>query len=652
MLVLTDSNSYSFANMVVRVTDNTIAVDDTITPTPDTPEFNMLIPIHTDVGSTNTMELYYPGEPNRFLNAHGNPNPLKYGFGPDTIYSVLSKSSSNVGIYTINLRGNSATNANIIVYMKYKIEKDVPYTTTEGEQYYVHPNGQIDNVSTDGEAIKRDVLHLKFESCALKGCKSWVDMNDAMNSLYRELPAAGATLSGFKLGEDKEMVPAVAEDDYGIIPWFGVMYRGASDYGNNIYFTMTPHVAEYDDKTYYSLKLFNGEKTVITDNNYSMDINSGKTYNTTYYIENRFNDDFGSTLRYMSAESSTEIADLINKYLYTVDDVVSGNEPSKSFEYIDPFTADYFGVVVDEGSINTVANKAFSLSEGNNGDETADELYEAFFKGEIVTDIASVLRYRISYIPDIGYNESTVKAIEELVTKRNRMTTATIMLGGNDFQSALLEHQAEHYETAPNIRQIARVQSAMMYNDFIRRTIRYPASYFDTVALTEHFSRYGNYYQPFAGANARWTGYIEDTMKYPAETVDYINSLTTNRINVVMKDASPGAYLADQQMNTALQSDQTELNNAFLVSNMLYDLVNLVHANHFKFNEADEVRVFKEAVNDNINSKYSEYSASLETEVYRMGTIGRAKSANKITVTINMRDINKWTDVDIILTDE
>ena len=88
-----------------------------------------------------------------------------------------------------------------------------------------------------------------------------------------------------------------------------------------------------------------------------------------------------------------------------------------------------------------------------------------------------------------------------------------------------------------------------------------------------------------------------------------------------------------------------------LVWYALYDLLDLVHRNHFKFNEADEVRTFKEAVNDCINEKYAQHSASLSVEVYRLGTVGRAKSANKIEVTIDMKDINKFTDVDIILTD-
>ena len=179
----------------------------------------------------------------------------------------------------------------------------------------------------------------------------------------------------------------------------------------------------------------------------------------------------------------------------------------------------------------------------------------------------------------------------------------------------------------------------------------YPATYFDVMALVDHFIKWTNFYQPFAGAEARWTDFIEDTMQYPPKTTDFVNALYKNRVNVVMKDAKAGAYLSEQLMNTQFESDQTELNNAFLISNMLYDLVNLVHYNHYKFNEAEEVRDFNDAVNTQINKKYSPFSASLSCEVYRVGTVGRAKSRNKIKVTIDMKDISKYTDVELVLVD-
>lgn len=631
MLVLDQSNSYMFANMVVTLTDNTVIQDETVASNTKVPDFNILIPTVQDVGVTNALELFYPGTPNTYINAHGKPNALKYGFGPDFIHGILSKYNSGVGVYTINLRGESATMSNIIVVMKYKVEKDVPYTDESGNPYYVDARGQLVTTATDASAVVRDVLHVKFETANIDNCKKWTDLLKAMNSLCDETPD---------------------DEGYATIPFFAVMYRGATAFGNNVYFNMASKTQEYDGNMYYSVSMFDGIGTTTTDNVFSLDKDSGAKYDTTYFIETLFNKNF-TNMRFIAAEPIEDIYQIFNQYLYTVDDYIAGNTvPSKNFAAIDPFNVNEFGVVVDEGSINPRLPDAFTLSGGSDGNETADELYEKFFKGEILTDIDSVLRYRIHYIPDIGYNDATKRAIKDLIRRRSRMTSATFMIGGTDtFASALIDHQANWYENTPNIRQIAKVQSAMMYNSFIRRTITYPATYFDTMALMDHFIKWTNFYQPFAGADARWTGFIEDTMIYPSNTPEFINSLYTNRVNIVMKDDQDGAYLADQQMNTVLTSDQTELNNAFLISNILYDLLNLVHRNHFKFNEAEEVRMFHTAVDDCINEKYAPHSASVAVDVYRMGTIGRAKSANKIKVTIDLKDINKFADVELVLVD-
>lgn len=633
MLVLDKSNSSGFASMTVKVTDNTVIQDDSALVKRSVPPFNVLIPTVQDVGPTNVLELYYPGEPNRYINTHGKPNALKYGFGPDIIQGILNRPAANVGVYTINLRGASATAANVITVLKYKVESGVAYTDTNGNPYYVDDKGQLSTSPTSGTAVVRDVLHVKFENVSLTNCKKWNELYTSMDSLYTET-------------ED--------ENGYKTIPLFGAMYRGAGAFGNNVYFNMIPRMAEYDGNTYYAISLFDGVNTITTDYIYSLHMDAGAQYNTSYFIETLFNDTFNN-VRLVCASCIEEVYNLFDKYLYTIEDYIAGTTatPSKNFAMIDPFTVNEFGVVLDEGSVNSQAANAFVMTQGTDGNETRDQLFEAFFRGEILTDIASVLRYKIHYIPDVNYNQATKDAILDLIKKRNRMTSTTFMVGGEDtFTSALVDHQANYYEAYPNMRQIARVQSPMRFNEYCRRTMKYPAIYFDTIALMEHFAKYTHYFQPFAGADARWTDYIEDTMVYPTETVEFINGLYKNRVNCVMKDDQEGAYLNDQQMCTVLTSDQTEFNNAFLISSMLYDLLDLVHRNHFKFNEAEEVRMFNQAVNDCINTKYAIHSASISCEVYRVGTIGRAKSANKIVVTIDMKDINKFTDVELILTDD
>lgn len=631
MLVLDQDKSYSFSNMTVKITDNTVLRDDTTTTTQETPDFNVLIPIHVPVGTTNSLELYYPGEINRYLNAHGTPNCLKNGFGADAIYAALT-SGAEVGVYTINLRGASATFANAVVVMKYKVEKNVPYTDTTGAPYYYDKNGQLTTSPTDNTPVVRDVLHAKFELQYVANCKKWVDLYKKMNSLVSTTPD---------------------ESGYQSMPIFAVMYRGASTFGNNVYMNLVPKTAEYDGNTYYTATVFDGINSIESSRYMSMDVNSGKKYNDSYFIETQFNAEY-PTLRMMTAESIQDLYDLVNPYLYTIDEFIAGTQanPAKSFAAVDIFGANEFAFVTDEDSLDMQAANAVILQGGSDGTETPDELFKDFFGGKILEDISSVLHYRVTYIPDLGYDEDTKKEIVKLVKLRNRMTTARLMVGNETFESAIVDHQSNYYENMPNVSLIAKCQSPMMFNEFTRRTVTVPAGYFDLVAVLNHMYKWGNPFQPFAGALCRWTGFIEDTMNYPANDAQFLQSLYVSRVNVVMKDSEAGAYLADQEMNTVLTSDQTELNNAFLISSMLYDLVALVHRQHFKFNEAEEVRIFNENVNDIINQKYAPYSASLDVEVYRSGTIGFAKSRNIIKVTVDLKDISKYTDVEIVLTDE
>lgn len=631
MLVLDQKNQYSFSNMVVTIDDQTVINNAARAPRPELPKFNVLIPTVQDVGTTNVMEIFYPGEDAVYEAAHGKPNPLKYGFGPDIAMMILKK-NAKVGVYHINLRGPSATMANTVLLLKYRVEEDVPYTDAEGNPYYRDANGQLTLEPTDATPVVRNVLHLKVVTTYVEDVKKWIDMLKALNNMYSEI-------------ED--------DDGYKTMPLFAVMYRGASNYGNQVYFNLTSSRAAYDGNIYYIVDLFDGMNRKKTSPVYSLDLNSGAKYNTSYFIETLFNEEF-PTLRCMTAETLPKLYELINQYMFTVDEHLSGaTTPGEQFAALDIFAADRFMIQMDEGSIQVGMPGALQLAGGSDGSETPDQLYEMFFKGEILGDIKSTLRYRINYIPDINYNTATKQALMQLCRDRIRMSVGCIQIGGDDtFSSALVDHQANFFENWPEIRQLAKVQSPWMYNEYIRRTVVYPPVYFDLEALMDHFIANNNFFQPFAGASARWKGFIEDTMPYPTETPEYIGALQAARINVVQKDSEDGAYLSEQMMNTVLESDQTELNNAFLITCMLYDLLDLVHRNHYKFNETDEVRNFKIAVDTTINREYKPYSASLSVDVFRLGTVGRAKSANQITVRIDMKDINKFTDVNIILTDE
>ena len=645
MLVFDESNNYTFPNVVINFQDNTYWQDreDVVLPIP---RFNVVIPIHVERGKVNTMVLYKTTQGDQFLRDFGTPNCVKNGFGPDLVYDILNASDEdNIGVWVCNVRDVSATAANIILMMKYRVETGVEVTNAAGEALYTTPSGEITTspitttessagtVTVDNTRLVRDVLHVRYETQNVTNIAKWANAQEMMHQLYNTTTAD--------------------ENGYYSIPLFMIVHSATSTYGNNCYFRFTPQISESDDKMYYGISLFDGANTYNTDPIFSFNIEGGATIGENYYIETNFNNQFGGLMRFVSsdylADAMQMITDAMSAEGLSYDDI----------DIFDPYTSDgeaaSTGYVLDAGSMDVTTSKAFQLAGGSNGDPEKDDpdyLFEQFFAGNIVKDIASVIRWRFNYIPDVGYNDATIAQIKNLCAKRTRMTVCTIMLGGETFDSAVSEHNTKHIDNMPTMRQICALQHAMMNNRFVRRTVEYPAGYLDTMAFIRRVVNVGNPYSGFAGYNARWTGFIDETMTFMPEDAELMNRLDKARINVLMKDASDGGYLSDQKMNTRLISDQTEFNNAMLIADMLYDLIDLIHRNSFNFNEPEDVELMQSLVSTTINTSYAPHAASLTTTVSKLGTTGKDKYTTRIVVTVNLKDINKYAIVDFILTDE
>ena len=243
MLVLGQDNLYAAANMTVKVTDNTVYQNTAIEDSYPVPDFNILVPMVQEVGVTNVIELYRPGTQDSYAALHGMPNALKYGFAPDFIYDTLAQ-NAGVGVYTVNLRGNDATMANVVLMMDYTVTKDVQRTNKEGEPLYIDSTtGAYTTDSTKGEAALHDMLNVKYYIDHYENVKSWASL--------------AKTLDNTDISDNTE--------DSGTIPIFAATYRGASTFGNNSYFSMHKIVSESDHNTYYYATAYDGVNTVSTD---------------------------------------------------------------------------------------------------------------------------------------------------------------------------------------------------------------------------------------------------------------------------------------------------------------------------------------------------------------------------------------------------
>lgn len=630
MLVFSGTAQYPFPNMTFEIEDYTFQVEEPAEEQHQ-PSFNFLIPIRVDRGPVNQFKLFRPGDLNLAIRTFGRPNPQKDGFGMDFVCGILENLSAttDAGVYVINLRGNDSTAPTAIVLMKWKVEEGVQKTDVDGNPLYTDSvTGAETTVATDNEPIVRDVLHVKYETTYATTITKWPQMINYLSTLYSDTPD---------------------EEGYKTYPLFGLVYRGNSSYGNNCYMRIIPQVSQYDNKTYYAFEVFDGDTTITTDAEISFDPDAGENIANNPYAEQMFNNTFTS-MAYVSSPYMDDIKALLNTY-------VTGND----YTYCDIFdtsmSSDQF--VVDPDSEDFTAAKAIQFQGGSDGAATRDELFVQFFNNQIVTDVRSTLRYRFNFIPDVGYtstpeNPSTdvIGAIKDFINNRVFTTTTTIMVGGeNTFMSAINEHIQYHNDNMPNVSQLCRYQNPMMYNTYINRTITYPVTYFDTMTLVDRLNVDGNLYNPMAGANYRVSGYIEDTMNYCPEDASLMTDLENARINVIMKDADTGGYLSNQLMSTTLISDRTERNNAFLIADMIYDLIQLIHVNSFTFNEASEVTEFGQLVDSQINAKYARYTAEMTCTVSRKGTTGRASQTKIIRISIDLRDIAKFANAYLTLID-
>lgn len=628
MIVFSEATQFPFPHMTFEVQDRTTQIEDTTT-IEDAPAFNFLVPMVIDRGPANQFKLFRPGDLDLFLQMFGTPNPNKNGFAQDFVAGILetANENTNLGVYVINLRGLDATAPTAIVLMHYKIEEGVQKVDSEGNPLYTDAaTGNETTVSTDNDPIVRDVLHVKYSVTSVDNCQKWTDMPEILAGYYSD-------------SEDAE--------GYKTYPLFGLVHRCNSTYGNNCYMRILPNVSKYDNGMYYAFEMFDGDTTITTEAEIVFDPSQSNDTNTSPYAEQAFNRNFASMM-FISSPYIEDIADLLNKY-------VDGND----FNFVDIFdsTANGYSFVVDPESVDFTAPKAIQFAGGTNGTGTPDELLVKFFNNQIITDVKSTIQYRFHYIPDVGYSHTpdepstdVIGAIEQYVSDRIYTTTSTIMVGSEKtFVSAVNEHALYHSKDMPNIRQLCRYQNPMMYNKYVSRMVTYPITYFDTLELVRRLNTYGNLYNPMAGAHYRVRGYIDETLNYCPEDPDLLNDLEIARVNVVMKDSDIGGYLSNQLMCTKKISDRTEMNNAFLISDMIYDLIYLIHINTFTFNEASEVLEFQRQVDERINSKYAKYTAEMTTEVLRKGTSGRDSQTKVIKITINLRDIAKFTNTYLTL---
>lgn len=637
MYISSENNNYPFSNAVINIIDNTTVVAPVAVQRAK-PRHNYLFPVSLSKGPTNEVIQFYPGDTASYVSTFGAPSYIKNGIASEMIHKILGMSASGIGVYVINLKDPTATKAYATLCATVVTTVDGKQkTNVGGELLYLTADGREVTESEGNTPIMIDTVEVTFDArqasdeSGLITCKTENEIFSATEKIYTTSTVGKVTTTVF--------------------PLLSFYYAGNGTYGNNISLKFDSVKSEFKSTVYYRLTVQDGSDGSATA--YSANLSFSHDAEQ-FFVGNVIN----SIVPNISTIASNYIEDFFT--------LLRGTIGSAAFKTTDIFninatiektTGNSVEVKTGSASIDIGSHEAIKFKGGldvaaGSTVKTFDELAVSFFDGEIVQDITSLLRYRINQIVDIGYSATVKQAIANFCNNRIRSTNATLSIGSTtNFNSAIVDSNENYIGKSMNTRLLANCQSAMATSEYTKRLHVYPPTYFDTMAFIRAAIENGNPYAPFAGSRARWNNYKEGSIMYPAEDSMLFTELTTARLNVVKKDSNSGAFLIDQSMTTPNISDLTEYSNTLLLSDMIYDVVEMVHQNNWTFNEPEDVKAFKAKVDSDINELYSTHSASLAVEVYRVGNTGLEARTTAIEISVDFKDIGKFTRISFILND-
>jgi len=608
-------------DIIINVDDQTtylpiVEVDDI-----SLPDYNILLMGEFPKGPTNTITHFSPdrsGETTRFLRNVADVNYPKYGIGPAIGVEALN---NGIGVYVANLRPDDAKMANVSLSVKHKVTADVQKEDDQGNPLYLTPEGAEVTEATDNTPILRDVLELKFVTSTSTAVVDDDSLQTALDANFDATPDG---------------------DGYQTTPLVGFRYYGASSFGNKIHFRLIPTKGS-DGNVYYRISIYDGISAEALLPEIASLFPTAYLSGKSAYIENVFNG-YDNGIKAITSNH-------VDKFF---DDVVADhfNGLNTDPATIDLMAANDYYMTTDATSLDGDISGAFNLLSGDDGTSDLDTSVQALLQGTIVPDIKSILKYKFSYIPDLEYSAAIKTAINTFCVARTYSSYATFMLGQSSFDDAMTDRNTNFAGDYKFIRFIAKAQSPRRYDDIIRRNLKYPASYYDTMALIQHKAVNGDLNKPFAGATARWTDFQNDTMVYPKEDSDYLDAITDARINVVKQDRATGAYLFTQDMGVLLGSDLMELNNCLILGRIVYDLVDLAHGKTYGFNDQSDIEQYNEDIALEVLPTYTKAVSGITANVYKKGLTGEDKSTNIIDIKINFKDISKATEINITITDD
>lgn len=683
----TNTTSYQHPYIVIQIYDNTEYTDDETVE--ERKSFNgMQVGFFTG-GRDN--QLLYMVDQTSNLREFGNPNYKSFGQAAYNVDNALA--TGNCGMYVLNLRPDTATYANVVIMIRFKVEDvtdDTEDTTVE---------------DTTGESVDQEGDELKEpgvdEQTPIDN--SSVDVAEDLNaednggtteeeatpkklvySFYAKYIEGASTIDDLKAAASALTETEPDDNGYYNMPFVLLYAKGRGEYGNNIHLqfsNVTEYVSddglfmEYDYATRhtYALTVMEpGDDGLVAREQgmgtFDVDgFDATVDYGPSVYIEDVINDlevgsqrigsvFYSATLDVITTIYNSQVVPGATETPYTLDLFtqydLKGNQ-NENLE-LDTKAEDY---------INLFALDGFAFKNGNDGwdDMSEDEIYESktsllikAYSGDIDPYIRSRFSSPVNFNLDAGYDVKVKKQMAELANKRMYDCMTYLDMGLVTTTSGLLNAAT----TMKNVYGFNVVKEGHCYKyrdtDYTGKVCQFTITHWLAKALPNHMAGDNTLYGvPLARDEAilkAKTDYITGTFLpvIDPDDDDYKSTLYQLRVNCYQTVNYNSVHRSTAITSCQSKSDRLLEMNEYILQYAVKIAYDLLASKLYKIGEATDRAQYEQDATDIINEKLNKYIRSSSVE-FEMTAADEKKSLLRLKLHMVFKTVIQRGELDIYL---
>lgn len=227
----TSTANYAHPYISIQIYDNTVYTDETTVD--ERKSFNGMQVGFFAGGRDN--QLLYMQSRLKYLRECGNPNFKKYGQAAYNVDNALA--TENCGMYVMNLRPETATYANIVIMVRFKLadvedKEEKASVGDDASEHEINPTETTVDVQPTEDAPKAKKLVYAFYAKKITGAKTKAEVTKAALNLMQTDPD---------------------EQGFYNMPFMLVYALGRGDYGNNIHMAFSNATEYATESSFYEI---------------------------------------------------------------------------------------------------------------------------------------------------------------------------------------------------------------------------------------------------------------------------------------------------------------------------------------------------------------------------------------------------------------